>query len=102
MPSVPCLQNGKKVSTASLAWMIRFLFALGRFYPKKVSSGAPPETFRKDCPSSKGKGELGSSDRVKASVRTSFALTPTPPANPAGLSNTEFHGPRDAKTAMKA
>ena len=60
------------------------------------------ETFRKDCPSSKGKGEPGSSDSVKATVRTSFALTPTPPASPEGLSNTEFHGPRDAEIAVKA
>ena len=101
MPSVPSLQNDKKVSTASLAWMIRFLFALGRFYPKKVSSGLSRD-IQKGLSILKGQGEPGSSDRVKATVRTSFALTPTPPASPAGLSNTEFHGPRDAETAVKA
>lgn len=35
----------------------------------------------------------GGSDLVRAAVRTSFALTPTPPASPAGLSNPESVAP---------
>lgn len=47
--------------------------------------------------SHKGCKREGSSDGVRAAVRTGFALTPTPPASPAGLSNPEFHGPRGAE-----
>lgn len=101
MPSVPSLQYGKTVSTAPLALMIRFLLNLGRFCPKKVSCGLPRD-IQKGLPISKGEGEHGSSDRVKAAVRTSFAWTPTPPASPVGLSNPEFHGPWGAETALRS
>lgn len=47
--------------------------------------------------SHKGCKREGSSDGERAAVRTGFALTPTPPASPAGLSNPEFHGPRGAE-----
>lgn len=102
------MQYDSKESTAPLTLVIRFLLSLGRFCPKKVSSLLPKD-IRKDYPSQRARGGAwefrshkgckreGSSDGVRAAVRTGFALTPTPPASPAGLINPEFHGPRGAE-----